>query len=124
MLRIPLLLAALLASVRSAASAEDGYELWLRYRLVTSASLLAEYRGSITHLIVADNSATLRAARHELATGLRGLLGINVPFQQQVQRAGALIAGTPGNSSIIAGLNLSADLQRVGEQGFLLRSTT
>ena len=27
---------------------EDGYDLWLRYRLVTNASRLAEYRGTFT----------------------------------------------------------------------------
>ena len=38
--------------VSTQASAEDGYELWLRYPRVADAALLKQYRSSITGLVV------------------------------------------------------------------------
>jgi alpha-glucuronidase len=58
-----------------AARAEDGYDLWLRYRLVADAARLAEYRRALGCLVVDGDSPTLRATRDELVTGLTGLLG-------------------------------------------------
>jgi alpha-glucuronidase len=40
------------------ARAEDGYELWLRYPLVTNAARLAQYRSALTGLHAAGDSAT------------------------------------------------------------------
>ena len=65
----------LVIAMPSAARAEDGYDLWLRYRLVADAARLAEYRTAIRQLVVEGDSPTLRAAHDELVTGLTGLLG-------------------------------------------------
>ena len=44
-----------------AARAAARYELWLRYPVVTNAALLAQYRGAVTGLLVAGDSATRHA---------------------------------------------------------------
>ena len=77
--------------------AEDGYELWLRYRPVSDTALLEHYRSFISELLVAGSTPTLEAAREELTRGLRGLLGVEVPFVREVTRDGVLVAGTPGH---------------------------
>ncbi|MGQ0647221.1 MAG: alpha-glucuronidase family glycosyl hydrolase [Gemmatimonadaceae bacterium] len=100
---------------------EDGYELWLRYRKVSDARRLAEYRGMLTHLVIADSGATLRAARDELRRGFRGLLGRDVSPASQ-PRAGALIAGTPRGSVVIASLGLDEELRAAGAEGYVLRA--
>ena len=76
------------------ASADDGYELWLRYPVVANAALLARSRSAVTGLLVAGDSATARAARDELSRGLRGLLDRDVPGVAGVTRDGIVIAGT------------------------------
>jgi alpha-glucuronidase len=101
---------------------EDGYDLWLRYRLVSDAGRLAEYRAALTHLMVAGDSPTLRAARDELSRGLAGLLGTDIPQANHVQGDGALIAGTPATSRLIATLPLAGELQRAGDEGFVVRA--
>jgi alpha-glucuronidase len=103
---------------------EDGYDLWLRYRLVPDASRLAGYRAAITRLVVQGNSPTLRVARDELATGLQGLLGRTIPVDENVRVDGSVIVGTPSSSRTIAALPLVAELARVGRDGFIIRSTT
>lgn len=103
--------------------AEDGYELWLRYPLVTDAKLLSHYREILQEIVIPDTSPTLRAARAELERGLGGLLGQPVVFASEVGQNNALIAGTPTSSEIVAGLGLDARLSDLGEEGYLLLTT-
>ena len=119
----PLLLAgALLGDAAPAPRAEDGYDLWLRYRRVADAARLRADRGAITGLLVAGDSPTLRIARAELTRGLRGLLGVPVPAVDSVARDGALVLGTPAGSPLVAALHLAA-LDSAGEEGYVLRAT-
>jgi len=111
------------ANAQASPPNEDGYDLWLRYRLISNASLLSEYRATITRLVVEGNSPTLQAARRELTTGLQGLLGRAVPTDRGV-RDGSVIVGTPASSRVIASLPLAADLAGIGREGFIIRSTT
>jgi alpha-glucuronidase len=103
--------------------AEDGYRLWLRYLLVADPVRLREYRAAISRLVVEGDSPTLAAAREELAVGLRGLLGTGIPLARRVTRDGAIVAGTPANSPLIASLPIAEELRRVGDEGFVLRAT-
>src|SRR2546430_1640504 len=112
----------LLAAASPQPGAEDGYDLWLRYRLVGDAGRLAEYRAALTQLVVEGDSPTLRAARDELSLGLAGLLGSAIPSADTVLRDGALIAGTPATSRLVAALPLADDLRRAGDEGFVLRA--
>ena len=105
------------------ASAEDGYELWLRYRPVANEARLADYRAAITAVAIPRTSATLRAARAELLRGLGGLLARDIGAVEGVDRDGVVVAGTPASSPAIAALALDKDLARAGEEGFVIRAT-
>jgi alpha-glucuronidase len=122
--RFVLVAAALLRppGVPGVPSTEDGYDLWLRYRPVPDAARLAEYRATITQLVVASDSATLQAARDELVRGVRGLLGRDLPVARSVSQDGALVVGTPANSTVVAALPLAAALRQVGPEGFVIRA--
>lgn len=97
---------------------EDGYELWLRYVPVAQPAL-AEYRAALTHIVIDGVSATLQAARDELVFALPCLLGASVPLADTAGR-GALVAGTPHRSPLIAALDLEADLAGVGDEGYVI----
>lgn len=99
--------------------AEDGYQLWLRYALLPPAQR-ATYQPYLTQIVVPGASATLTALRTELATGCAGLLGIPVPSSATVERAGALLAGTPQSSPQLARLKLP--LAELGPDGYRIRS--
>ncbi|HEX9186058.1 MAG TPA: alpha-glucuronidase family glycosyl hydrolase, partial [Vicinamibacteria bacterium] len=107
----------------SAARAEDGYELWLRYRPLSDARALERARAAAAELVIPAGSPVQRAARDELRRGLRGLLDRDVPLADAVSRHGAIVAGTPSRSSAIAALDIGTDLGRAGQEGFLIRST-
>jgi len=105
----------------AAAQAEDGYDLWLRYRPVDKA-YLGKYRAEAAALVTAGRSPTMRAARDELSRGLSGLLGRQEPVDDTIRRDGAVLFGTPANSPTIAGLHLP--LERAGAEGYVIRRVT
>ena len=119
-------LAALLLSVAMATvvavpvHAEDGYDLWLRYRPTTSESLASYYRHAASEIVSGSSSATLDIVRSELSRGLGGLLGATLPIVAAPTRDGSVIFGTPRSSPLIAELGLP--LGRAGTEGFLIRS--
>src|ERR1044071_7593559 len=83
----------------SAALAEDGYDLWLRYRPV-SAAAQATYIDNALTIVPGAETPTLAAARSELQRGLNGLIGM--PIGTAARRLdGAIVIGTPKSSPII-----------------------
>ena len=116
-----LLLGAILLQGQSPLRGEDGYELWLRYRVVGNAARLAEYRGAVRALEIDESTPTLRAAAEELRRGLGGLLGREVPSADNAVGAGLVIAGTPRSSATIAALALGPSLRRAGDEGYVIR---
>jgi len=110
----------LLCGGAGVAQAEDGYELWLRYRPV-EATARASYLAAARTLVGGTSSPTLDAAQGELRRGLTGLLGRPQATGTAVAD-GALLYGTPASSTIIAGLKL--DLTPAGEEGYVIRSMT
>ncbi|MBP2159291.1 MULTISPECIES: alpha-glucuronidase family glycosyl hydrolase [Asticcacaulis] len=101
------------------ALAEDGYDLWLRYRPV-EADAQARYRPLAT-AIVGGEGATIDVAEAELQRGLKGLLGADVPVGDGLTD-GAIVLGTPAGSATVRDLNLP--LAKLGKEGFLIRTAT
>ena len=112
------LAAAFLLLLAIPARAEDGYDLWLRYRPMEAAAQ-ARYRPLATAIVSQGSSPSLNAAKNELIQGFRGLLGKAVGAGSVID--GAVVIGTPAGSSLIAGLQLP--LGKLGREGYLIRST-
>jgi alpha-glucuronidase len=104
--------------------AESGHELWLRYAPIADSQQRVSYRQAITAIVVPSTTPTGEVIRAELQRGLSGLLGMEVPRAARPQRAGALIAGTPTTTPAIASLGWSATLATLGDDGYVIRSTT
>ena len=102
----------------SPALAEDGYDLWLRYRPMTAAERKA-YVSHASSILRGPETPTLRAARGELRRGLSGMFGQPVPVVDETSD-GTIIVGTPRSSRLIRDLRLP--LSGLGKDGFLLRS--
>ena len=107
-----------LLSLALPARAEDGHELWLRYRPVEAPALDA-YRAATTALLPGGDSATIRAATAELERGLDGLTGRR-PAVVSAPERGVILYGTPATSPLIAELDLP--LSEQGDEGYLIRS--
>ncbi len=110
-----LCLAAGLLLAPLAARAEDGHDLWLRYRPV-AAGEAAAYRAAAGSVASVADTPTLKVARAELERGLAGLLG------ERRDGGGEILLGTPTSSARIAALKLSLDA--VGDEGYRVRTMT
>jgi alpha-glucuronidase len=116
---LSLMLALFALAAAPAAWAEDGYDLWLRYRPVEPQAADA-YRREAAELVLQSRSPTLDAAADELERGLSGLIGAAPPIAPSVAHDHALILGTPAGSALVRSLDLP--LADLGPEGFLIRS--
>ncbi|HZX75936.1 alpha-glucuronidase family glycosyl hydrolase, partial [Lysobacter sp.] len=100
------------------ARAEDGYDLWLRYRPLPTQQATA-VRAHASQLVAPSATPTQKATRDELQHALTGLLGA-APAASDTASGSALIVGTPASSPTIAGLRLK--LKDLGREGYLIRN--
>jgi alpha-glucuronidase len=105
----------------TAARAEDGYRLWLRYDPLPPRALDA-YRRQVKSIVVEGKSATLDAVRAELVEGCSGLLGGPVRVADGIEGDGAVVVGTPASSPLVAGLRWGRRLEELGPEGFVIRT--
>ncbi|HEU4603933.1 MAG TPA: alpha-glucuronidase family glycosyl hydrolase [Steroidobacteraceae bacterium] len=106
------------AHASAALPGEDGYDLWLRYRPLQSDTAHT-YKEALSSIAVTNPSPTLAAARDELVRGLSGLLGTGVEVTDRI-RDGAIVLGTPTNSTAIRDLKL--DLRALGREGYVIEN--
>ncbi|PXA99573.1 alpha-glucuronidase, partial [Nostoc sp. 3335mG] len=100
------------------ARAEDGYDLWLRYRALPTAQADA-VAAQATAVVHDERDPTIALAAAELERGLTGLTGRTVAAGGVTD--GAVVIGTPKSGRIAA---LRLPLAGSGREGFVLRSAT
>jgi alpha-glucuronidase len=105
-------------------SAEDGYEMWLRYQPIANESLLKAYRKEITQIAVQGDSPVLQKAAAELQRGLSSLLAKPIALVNKNPMKNAVLVGTPQSSPLIAALELKSELEQLGDEGYLLTKKT
>ncbi|HEY0864929.1 MAG TPA: alpha-glucuronidase family glycosyl hydrolase [Lacunisphaera sp.] len=98
--------------------AEDGYELWLRYRPEPDPVLRASIATHMGGGVIAPSRPVLDAARAELARALPVMTG------SATLGEGRVFLGGRADHPAIAALVPAADLARVGGEGFVLRVAT
>jgi alpha-glucuronidase len=98
---------------------EDGYKLWLRF--APPGSAVASYRNTVRQVLVEGNSGTAEIIRKEMTTALASMLGVSIPALQSGVAEGAVVIGTPANSSTVRGLRWETDLAKTGPEGFIIR---
>lgn len=112
------LITILIAFLLKFGHAEDGYDLWLRYRKLDD-TFVSQYRNHIRNIVLTlPASPMMQAATSELRRGFAGMLGDDVPIVQTLS-AGDLVIGTPTNSNEIRQMNLQ--LEPIGNDGYLIR---
>lgn len=104
--------------------AEDGYELWMRYKAIPDPARLALYRQQVSELQLNAGSPTLQVAKDEMIKALEGLLKISPVFVNSIRKNGTVLAGTTTSLPVIGTLNLQNDLNRIGQEGYIIISKT
>jgi alpha-glucuronidase len=112
------LAAACLLGCAGPALAEDGYDLWLRYKPVDAAHhTAARVKYAVRVQMPGSSSPTLQVAGEELVRGLAGMLG-----PEELKALAPIEIGTQAETPSIAALHL--DLSAAGDEGYVIRSIT
>lgn len=101
--------------------AENGYELWLRYKRIEDSGLYHQYRENNRQVIFDAGSDRLQAAKDELRQGLKGLLSLELNESKEVV-SGCLVVGTPESSAIIARSEARNEINMLDNEGYIIRS--
>jgi alpha-glucuronidase len=100
----------------ASAHAEDGYDLWLRYRPV-EGTWATRYRSFAAEVVAAPDA---NAAVQELLRGVAGLVGAAPTVADRITRDGAIVLSAPGSAADLR--PPPADLKTLGREGYLIRS--
>ncbi|MBN2210091.1 MAG: hypothetical protein JW709_01730 [Sedimentisphaerales bacterium] len=115
-------IAGFLGILTSPAQAEDGYDLWLRYRLIDNAERLKNHQQTAVSIVAAGDSPTMTVAVEELHRGLSGLLGQDIPRKDAPAKTGSILVGAaPALQKLAPNLKLP-DITALGPEGYSLQS--
>ena len=102
--------------------AEDGYDLWLRYKKISNNSLLDHYKKQITSPVVLGSSQTIAIIKTELTHAFSGLTGTSYKILSSPGKSTTFIAGAVSASTIISSVVTKEELDVIGNEGFIIKT--
>ena len=102
--------------------AEDGYDLWLRYKKLSNNSLVDKYKKQIISPVVLGSSQTMTIIKKELAQGFSGLTGASYKILSLPGKSTSFIAGTVSASTVISSIITKDELSRIENEGFIIKT--
>lgn len=111
------MIAIAMASLTQVASAEDGYDLWLRYR-PAQGEAAGRIAAQATAIVAPGTSATLTAVRAELQRGVTGMTGKAPALLETVQQGALWLASSASTPA------LPVKTDGLGSEGYAIRSVT
>jgi alpha-glucuronidase len=102
--------------------ANDGYDLWLKYKKIDDPQRLKEYKQKLYNYHVTGSSPTRNAIRFELKKGLESLLSDNNNSELFYTAAGSLVIGTPDELCLVKDWHCDTSLGSLGNEGYIIKS--
>jgi alpha-glucuronidase len=102
--------------------AENGYDLWLRYKKISNNSLLDQYKKQISSPVVFGSSQTITIIKTELSQAFSGLTGTPYKILSSLSKSSSFIAGTVSSSAIISSIITKDELNSIGNEGFIIKT--
>jgi alpha-glucuronidase len=103
-------------------SAEDGYDLWLRYNKISNTAILSQYKKQINSPVVVGTSSTIAVIKAELSRAFSGLTGTPLKISASIEKSSSFIAGISSSSAILSSIVTKDELSRIGEEGFIIKT--
>jgi len=105
-------------------SAENGYNLWLRYNLINNAELLSAYKNHFLHFTLVGNSETSEIIKNELEIGLTGILGQNPDLQNTFKSNTQVLIGLPEEISAYFDADFIKKINILNQDGYIIAYKT
>src|SRR6188508_1442872 len=102
--------------------AENGYDLWLRYKKISNTALLDRYKKQIISPVVLGSSQTIAIIKSELAQAFSGLTGTSYKILSSPGKSSVFIAGTVSTSTIISSIVTKDEMSRIESEGFIIKT--
>ncbi len=102
--------------------AEDGYDLWLRYKKVSNNSLLEQYKKQMTSPVVFGSSQTIAIIKTEISKAFSGLTGTSYKILLSPGKLSKFVAGTVSTSTIISSIVTKDELNLISNEGFIIKT--
>ena len=102
--------------------AEDGYDLWLRYKKISNSALLNQYKKQIISPVVFGSSQTIAIIKRELSLAFSGLTGSPYKIASSIDKSSTFIAGTISTSTIFSSIITKDEASRIGNEGFIIKT--
>lgn len=102
------------------ANAQEGYNLWMDYVPIADRQLAAEYKNSLTELVLNPTTDILKSARIELDLAFKGLIDYEIKSSTALTQQGALMI-SPINPQLLK-LVSAANFKECGSEGYIIRS--
>ncbi|MCJ8208599.1 alpha-glucuronidase [Mucilaginibacter sp. RS28] len=100
--------------------ADNGYELWLKYKHIQNPAVETRYRSQVNGIYFPSNTDRLLVARKELVRGLGGLLNIQPKFASIDQSS--LIVGTIPQTGWAGRTIDASSIQTIGNEGYIIKT--
>lgn len=101
--------------------AENGYDLWLRYKPVEKKELLDTYRSAFKKITIDGNSPTIQIIKDELIKASKGMLGYTPSFSSFSNKFEGLViktASSQANSAQDVLKSVGLNNKDLGTEGF------
>ena len=115
------LFAILLSITSLTIKAEDGYQLWLRYKPISEPQRLNEYKQAMTGFTFYGNSSTILIARNEMLTALKSMM-TTAQTESKTINNNAVVVGAVINLPGIIDRGLISQTKSLGPEGFIIKS--
>jgi alpha-glucuronidase len=101
--------------------AEDGYDLWLRYKPVENQNLLTDYRSLLKKISISGNSPTVKIIKDELIRASQGMLNQKPVFITSYQSGVTLQFIKQHEPTTVFDASSSNKLIKISNEGFLIQ---
>jgi alpha-glucuronidase len=98
--------------------AENGYDLWLKYRPIDNISLKNDYSGILQSIYISGNSQTVGLIKEELSRASKGMVGLTPIFSTQIL-SGLNLVLTKDEKAL---KNYKQNISPLNDEGFILNN--
>ena len=121
--KVILLLSIILLQLTNSVQAENGYDLWLRYKSINDVEIKNSYRETLGEIAIVGDSETIDVVRKEMHRALEGLLGQGVNINSSFNSKARVLIGTTDEVTKLTNINLAEQTEDLQEKGYLITET-
>ncbi len=117
----PIILLGMLGSIHLASRADDGYDLWLRYKPIMEETR-KQYTKNLFRMVVIPETSpgTYSIVKSELDRAASGMIQQEVVYSRDFSEDASLVIGTPDDFDVLHTEELVTQLHSLGDDGFLI----